>query len=136
MTSIFESIDKNGDGAINFEEFKAFVDSKKTVDDDCILKIMFTAVDVDKNGEINKQEFEKLAQILQSENKDSSRLGFRILFKLIDANSDNKLSYNEVVSFFEANGKPELFDYKRFFAVADADANGTIDMEEFLDYIC
>ncbi|KAL7713710.1 hypothetical protein QTN25_008729 [Entamoeba marina] len=134
LAGSFSAIDKDGNGSIDLNEFVEFVKSKFDVKKESVLKLIFSAIDNDKNGQINEDEFKKFAVVVGKVGVGASDLGVKVLFNLIDANSDGVLTYKEVSSFFKENDSSNAFDINTFYAVADENGDGVISLEEFLKY--
>ncbi|KAL7713993.1 Calcium-binding protein [Entamoeba marina] len=134
--NVFGMMDTDHDGFITFEEMSNMISQRRTLEDPNVLKLIFNAVDEDKNGKIDRNEFFKFSGEMSVLDKDDKLAGHKVLFKLIDKNGDGKLSHNEIKSFFEANGKTEKFDYVKFIEAADKNGDGEISLDEFLAYCC
>lgn len=68
---------------------------------------------------------------------DSERMkGIQDMFKLFDKNGDGQISADEISSLLVAIGRePNEEEIQKFISQSDRDANGEIDLTEFLKFI-
>ena len=154
LRAAFQQMDKNGDGTIDYSEFRsvlAMFDLELTEQD---IREIFDTIDGDRSGSLSIQEFsstfDPLFQKLQrdvSEDirqllKELSRImrhqskSIKQAFIMFDTNRDGRLSYDELVSAFASLFKPGTYTPLQFKACArfmDADGNGEITFSEFRD---
>lgn len=92
LVTEFNKIDKDGDGEISIDEFRAAVTAlgKKTPEE---IEQVFKEIDVDKSGKINYTEF-IAATMNQSVYLKEEKL-FQA-FKMFDKNNDGFISAEEV----------------------------------------
>ena len=65
MEKVFESMDKNGDGSLSIEEIESGLNKKYGgVVDEELAKFFYKAMDSDGNGEIDKEEFVRMFDII------------------------------------------------------------------------
>jgi solute carrier family 25 (mitochondrial phosphate transporter), member 23/24/25/41 len=87
LHDILEAVDTSKDGLIQYSEFKSFIESA-----DRELWRIFTSVDLDRNGKIDKQELQ-VALGRAGLVVDASRL--KDFFDLMDRNNDGVISFEE-----------------------------------------
>ena len=99
LNLVFEEIDQNGDGEIDFEEFVAAFVNKKVLTEEKQLKLAFNVLDANKNGVISLDDFDDLFN-----SYGGARMDRDIWFKLLgeaDKNGDGVVTFPE---FKEAMG--------------------------------
>lgn len=92
IEEIFARVDTDGDGLLSFAEFSAYVDRHERE-----LRTAFAAIDTDGSGEISASEIQQLLNRMQmsctKERRDE-------ILKVLDADGDGSISYEEYRSFF------------------------------------
>lgn len=128
QSELFMRFDTNGDGLISFPEYIFFVTLLSIPESDILATIkMF---DLDRNGEIKKEEFKKVMKFLRANNRQGSaqRDGLRIGLKV-----DNSVDNGGLVEyFFGKDGKDrlQLMNFAQFVK----DLHKEITRLEFLHY--
>ncbi|KAL9599489.1 MAG: hypothetical protein Q9219_003828 [cf. Caloplaca sp. 3 TL-2023] len=87
LRDVFNAVDKNGDGRIEYAEFRSFVEQTENQ----LLKL-FNSIDRDHNGQLDKRELESAftrAGLVVSKPK------FDQFFSEVDANKDGAISFEE-----------------------------------------
>ena len=79
IKKLFEERDKDLDGYMSFEEFSG---------QETKMELAFKAMDIDGNGFISKDEFQRACKKLSPEQVEA-------VFKKFDVNKDNLLNYRE-----------------------------------------
>ncbi|BCS20041.1 calcium-binding mitochondrial carrier protein [Aspergillus puulaauensis] len=87
LRNIFRSVDANGDGIIEYSEFRAFVDSAELE-----LSHLFKSIDHNRNGEIDKDE---LKAAFAKSGVTVSKAKLDKFFADVDTNKDGVISYPE-----------------------------------------
>ncbi|RWA09473.1 hypothetical protein EKO27_g5635 [Xylaria grammica] len=91
LQSLTEAVDTNGDGKIQYEEFRVFVEAAERQ-----LFYLFRSIDRDKNGKLDKEElraaFHKAGLAVPNRRLDA-------FFEDIDHNRDGFISYEEWRNF-------------------------------------
>ncbi|KAI0876392.1 mitochondrial carrier domain-containing protein [Hypoxylon argillaceum] len=91
LKDIIKAVDTNGDGKIQYEEFRVFVEAAERQ-----LFHLFQSIDRDKNGKLDKEElqvaFHKVGLAVPNRRLDE-------FFKDIDHNSDGFITYEEWRNF-------------------------------------
>ncbi|BFU25882.1 calcium-binding protein 1 (EhCBP1), putative [Entamoeba histolytica HM-1:IMSS-B] len=129
--ALFKEIDVNGDGAVSYEEVKAFVSKKRAIKNEQLLQLIFKSIDADGNGEIDQNEFAKFYGSIQGQDLSDDKIGLKVLYKLMDVDGDGKLTKEEVTSFFKKHGIEKVAEQ---VMKADANGDGYITLEEFLEF--
>ncbi|ELP84679.1 calcium-binding protein, putative [Entamoeba invadens IP1] len=129
--AIFNQIDINKDGKVTYDEVKAFVSKKREIKHENLFKVIFKAVDLDNNNEIDIAEFTKFFQSIQGMDLNDAKLGLKVLYKLMDTDNDGKLTRAEVLAFFTKLGAQRVVDH---VMKADKNGDGFITLEEFTSF--
>jgi calcium-dependent protein kinase len=97
IDEIFDSIDTDGDGKIQFSEFQAAFTKMSDVPEDC-LKSVFDAYDRDHDEFINLEELGEMF-----ENKDEEfKKKIEFLMREIDDDEDGKISFEEFKTYLQS----------------------------------
>ncbi|KAI1495274.1 calcium dependent mitochondrial carrier protein [Biscogniauxia mediterranea] len=91
LRNIITAVDRNGDGKIQFEEFRVFVEAAERQ-----LLYLFKSIDHDKNGKLDKEE---LQAALHRAGLAVPMRRLDAFFDDIDHNSDGYISYEEWRNF-------------------------------------
>ena len=123
----FDDIDENGNGAISADDIKKALNQmgKEITDEEA--QEMIAEADLDKNGTVDFPEFVELMR---------KREQHEILetFHAIDNDGSGKLSTKELKDVMKSFGE-KLTDaqLEEMFKNADADGDGQVDYQEFLN---
>ncbi|KAH9754008.1 calmodulin [Citrus sinensis] len=112
----FCMLDRDGDGCITIEELAVAIKSLDQNPTEEELRNMISEVDVNGNGTIEFGEFLNLMARKMKENEAQEEL--KEAFKVFDKDQDGYISPNELRLMIDE---------------VDANGNGTIEFEEFLD---
>jgi len=129
------------EGRLNKSQFQEYYlkasGSKHSAD---FVKHVFRLFDANNDGFISFVEFVVILQIIDSGTQQDKIMK---LFRVFDINNDGSISKNELIAIFKAIGtandirNPEAEALKRIsnkvFAEMDADVDGKITKEEFLE---
>ncbi|KAH0553250.1 hypothetical protein GP486_006594 [Trichoglossum hirsutum] len=87
LKDILEAVDTNGDGRIQYEEFRTFVEATEKE-----LRVLFNSIDRDHNGKLDKDElrtaFAKAGLVVSNSKLD-------LFFEEVDTNHDGVISFDE-----------------------------------------
>lgn len=133
--SVFEKMDRDGNGKVTSAEQKAYREGQfKSMDADRNGKLtgeeflankgdIFDEMDADRNGVVTIQEYVGYwcGKVPKSVKSKKTRAAKKSKFKATDKNRDGKIDDKECVAYSET-----------IFIYADADDNGKITREEFL----
>ncbi|XP_076084618.1 neo-calmodulin-like [Mytilus galloprovincialis] len=94
---MIREVDKNGDGFIDYKEFETIMSKNSKpiclIDyEDEVLRQAFDNFDIDKNGEITKEE---LIMVLQSLGTDTAEMDASEMLREADLNGDGVISFEE-----------------------------------------
>lgn len=128
---VFDKFDKNKDGKISKEEYKAALSllGKGVAASD--VDKSFEFVDTDGDGFISFSEF---VEMMKSYNKGDGvkKSDIRSAFKMFDKNGDGKISADELLQVLKNLGeKCSLDSCRKMIRGVDADGDGLIDIDEF-----
>jgi Ca2+-binding EF-hand superfamily protein len=135
LSRIFDRLDIDGDNRISSDEIKKFLNSLRTPVNDFYIEKIISEFDSNRDGDIEKREF------LNKMNKQSGKVNrgdlteLLEIFKLFDANHDNKICEQDLQNIMKALG--ENFDEEtckemiRFLG----DENGYINFNKFFDLV-
>ena len=134
IRELFDGVDTDGSGAIDFDEFKEAISDLFDTLTDKDARTLFNYFDTDKNGTIDFDEFKSLAECVSGENSD---VGFiKLLFIMADDNGDGLLSPSEFahcVSAIDSSLTEE--EAEIIFKKIDANGDGCLSFEEFQTFI-
>lgn len=130
MKWVFEKFDKNKDGKISLEEYKA---AAKALDKGIICENdavkAFKAMDSDKDGFIDFKEF---MEMFNGEGSKIKEEDIKSAFQVFDINGDGKISAEELSQIFKRLGEScSLSACKKMVKGVDSDGDGLIDLNEF-----
>ncbi|KAI0900340.1 mitochondrial carrier [Annulohypoxylon nitens] len=91
LKTIIKVVDSNGDGKIQYEEFRVFVEAAERQ-----LYVLFKSIDRDQNGKIDKEEFH---HAVQHAGLAVPMRRLNELFENIDHNRDGFITYEEWRNF-------------------------------------
>jgi Ca2+-binding EF-hand superfamily protein len=126
---MFQKLDQNGDGKVTKDEMSAAQPQDgqgPSVDE------IFSQVDTNQDGSIDESENDAFLQQMEANRPpgpppDASKMAEE-LFKKADADSDGKITKDELAQALPQNGKgPSVDD---IFKDADTDGDGTISQSE------
>lgn len=100
LSQHFQTLDKDGEGFISFEDLWEVLYSMKGIDlNEDELRAIIEKVDADNNGKINYTEF-LMVSMNQEQLLSNDRL--EAAFKMFDKNGDNEVSVDEIKSMLES----------------------------------
>ena len=125
---LFKRADKNQDGIVSTEECAAILESIFGKLPRKRIHKMVNDTDLNKDGNIDYQEFTKMLQKRARKNK------FLKAFQLLDCNGDGKISKDEIKSVIKQCGGT-LFDeeIEKTIEDVDKDGDGYLNYNEFLN---
>lgn len=141
VQTMFKFMDANGDGHIDYEEYKKVVKATKAsteqekVDE---VRAVFMLIDKDGNGYISVEEFYDFLVITNPGVKIEIEQ-VRGTFKILDTNGDGHISYDEfkkMAGAMKTAIKDEKVDEVRAgFVVIDKNGDNFISPEEFFEFL-
>ncbi|XP_065655143.1 uncharacterized protein LOC105847916 isoform X4 [Hydra vulgaris] len=150
FTAIFKSIDKDGSGELDFDEFVAgvsLIEKLKSKPGNAIAewKSLFQKADSDSSGNIDKGELKKILKELNAYPGDKEYDfvfkefdidDFYRFFKEADADNTGNIDEKEMEKLLRAiNLYPGNKEFYAQFQLADCDGSGHLDFEEFVKLI-
>ncbi|KAH7566569.1 hypothetical protein ACOSP7_023127 [Xanthoceras sorbifolium] len=133
MRWVFDKFDTNKDGKISREEYKAALKllGKGTAEPNEVAK-SFQFVDTDGDGFIDFKEF---MEMMQNNMGDGvKKTDIHSAFKMFDTNGDGKISAEELMQVLKNIGERcSLDSCRKMIRGVDADGDGLIDMDEFMN---
>ncbi|XP_021737140.1 calmodulin-like protein 1 [Chenopodium quinoa] len=130
MRQVFDRFDKNKDGKISQEEYKAILRAMGK-DESVVREVgkIFQVADSNKDGYIDFKEF----MALHKDGGGVRTMDIRNAFRVFDLDEDGKISAEEVHEMLKRLGERcTLADCKNMVKAADTDGDGFINMNEFI----
>ena len=127
LREVFESIDKNGDGLLSYDELQlALIENKL----DFNVNEIIEEIDIDHSGYIDYTEF-LMATVDRSTLYGKQRI--KEVFNVLDTNNDGKISAKELKVML--GGDRERTSYvNQIIKESDIDGDGEIDINEFMGH--
>jgi len=129
LKETFQSLDKNGDGSITFEELKAGLAHKENAE---TLINLLKSADTDNSGAIDYTEF--IAATLDAQTYMRNDY-LRTAFEMFDRDGSGSIDKNELCQILQGEGMEGLVpkdELMRYIQEVDNDGDGEIDFDEFL----
>lgn len=98
---IFQNVDVNHNGAIDFSEFLMANMQKQNIMHKDMLKAAFSEFDTDGNGVITLDELENVFQLPSSSNREHQKEDVIKLFNAVDTNHDGNVDFDEFLKMME-----------------------------------
>ena len=125
-----KEIDENGDGEIDFEEFKAYIKSKSKN------KRLKRNSKSSADNAVKHSRSDEKAQSSKTLTKDGNDDKLLQLWNVMDTDGSGHLTMEELKQGFEKSGiKMNEDQVQRLAKHIDTDKSGVIDFEEFKAYI-
>jgi len=134
LQELFAHFDSDGSGELGKDEVAELLATLGTTLNDEELGRLIKLMDKDGNGEISLDE---LATVMLSmkQTKKLSEVGLE-LFDKFDKDGEGEISLDEMIETFSGVGKNwDMEDVKAFFDLIDLDKSGSVDKEEFMQFI-
>jgi Ca2+-binding EF-hand superfamily protein len=130
----FDDADKDKSGFLSQEELVAALRKNGYKGTDDQIKAMFNSVDFSGDNKISLDEY--LAAMGQVPPKEHKAATMRSLFRSFDKDGSGSIDRAELDAVFKEMGKSFTDDeLKRMIQLADKDATGTLEYEEFIGYV-
>ena len=132
LKKIFQAFDKDKDGQLNYQEFKAGLlrlKSHKIKPDE--IHSYFSTIDTHKNGKIDYSEF--IAACLQK-NIILKEENLLEAFSMLDKDNTGKISKSALMSVLKLQSKDDSY-VNELIKNADKNQDGFIDYKEFLEFM-
>ena len=134
LRELFNHFDADGSGELGKEEVGELLATLGTNLNDEELDKLIKVMDKDGNGEIDLDE---LASVMlnMKQTKKLSEVGLE-LFEKFDPDGSGEVSLDEMIETFSKVGKNwDMEDVVAFFELIDLDKSGSVDKEEFMQFI-
>ena len=129
LKEIFEELDRNGDGNINFEELQQGLGKRENAAD--LLEVL-KAADTDNSGTINYTEFLAATMNTQTFLREDY---LKTAFQMFDQDGSGKIDRNELHQLLAGDQFKDVYTQEQLeTAIKEVDDNGDgeIDFNEFL----
>jgi len=129
LKEIFEELDKNGDGNINFVELQQGLGKRENAAD--LLEVL-KAADTDNSGTINYTEFLAATMNTQTFLREDY---LKTAFQMFDQDGSGKIDRDELHTLLAGDQFKDVYTKEQLdYAIKEVDDNGDgeIDFEEFL----
>ncbi|MES1910316.1 MAG: hypothetical protein MHM6MM_002932 [Cercozoa sp. M6MM] len=103
LERMIATVDTDGDGQIDFDEFVSMMTSLTPQADE--LRVAFNFFDVDGDGSITAEE---LAQTLQTLGEHVTESDITIMMGDADSDGDGRIDFEEFKKLFRAHGPPKV----------------------------
>lgn len=125
INSIFNAVDLDGSGSIDFKELTNYLSSLGYSPK--VIKTLFKKMDLDQSGDISRKEFYHAMGELDSA-KDAD-----LIFTLIDTDGSGSIDLDELMDhlLFSSSSDYSREEIKKLFTKMDLDQNNEISREEF-----
>lgn len=140
---MFHSADKDDSGLLSFTEMSLVLREGNPELTDKELALLFREIDTNGDLTVDFKEFAKYLNSMSAGKLQKSKSREQVTaerckeeFFKVDENSDGKLSREEMAELLR-KGNPEITEDELtlLFDTMDQDGNGSLDFEEFVDYI-
>ena len=139
----FKSWDLDGDGAISFTELQSAVKKTGQKMSEEEMNAIFVIGDVDQNGALDLEEFQKLMLPTTSDVIAKFRASHKTVkdvqqaFKKFDMNGDGAIDRQELTQALSSSGQNfTQQEINAIFNAADVNKDGDVDYEEFIGLMC
>lgn len=129
LKEIFEELDRNGDGNINFEELQQGLGQRENA---ASLLEVLRAADIDNSGTINYTEFLAATMSTQTFLREDY---LKTAFQMFDQDNSGKIDTKELHTLLAGEEFKDVYtDQQLEKAIKEVDENGDgeIDFQEFL----
>ena len=133
VRAVFCSIDKDGNGRIDRDEFFSFLTSLGAKMERREADVLFHGIDKDSNGTICFEEFyESFIRMVMGVSNTDEEAKLRTAFLKADRDGSGAVSFREFAEFaWAARRSIAMDDLARSFDKLDVDKTGEIDFSEF-----
>ena len=105
LSRMFHRLDADGNESISPEEIKIFFNSLRTPVNEYYIEKLLKNFDLDNDGDIQKSEFIKRMKLQENKGNTSDLTELLEIFKLFDANHDNKICDQDLQNILKALGE-------------------------------
>jgi Ca2+-binding EF-hand superfamily protein len=135
LSKIFDRLDIDKDNSISTDEIKRFLNSLRSPINDFYIEKIVREFDSNHDGDIQKKEFLSKMKKQASKGKNSDLTELLEIFKLFDANHDEKICHQDLQNILKALG--ENFDGETCKEMMKllSDGSGSINFSEFFELV-
>jgi Ca2+-binding EF-hand superfamily protein len=135
INKIFEKLDLDGDNKIDAEEIKKFLSTLRTPINDYFIQKLIKEFDINNDGEIQKKEFLERMGSQKDTGYGNELTELLEVFKLFDANQDNKICINDLQNVMNALGENFEDETVKDMMKYLSSGNDFIDFSRFFDLV-
>jgi len=140
VQNAFKKFDSNNDGAIDRSELTKALTSGGMNFTQQEIDALFNAADVDKDGQVDYEEFIGLmcpsaaAIVCKFRSQYKNLDDVKAAFKRFDSNGDGALSRNELAAAMKSSGQSYSdVEIDAIFSLGDTDGDGEVSLQEFVE---
>merc|ERR1719474_1558216 len=140
VQNAFKKFDSNNDGAIDRSELTNALTSGCMNFTQQEIDALFNAADVDKDGQVDYEEFIGLmcpsaaAIVCKFRSQYKNLDDVKAAFKRFDSNGDGALSRNELAAAMKSSGQSYSdVEIDAIFSLGDTDGDGEVSLQEFVE---
>jgi calcium-binding protein CML len=135
INKIFEKLDIDGDNRIDAEEIKQFLSTLRTPLNDYFIQKLINEFDINNDGEIQKTEFIEKMRSNKDVGYGNELTELLEIFRLFDANQDNKICINDLQNVMNALGENFEDETVKEMMKYLSSGNNFIDFSRFFDLV-
>jgi Ca2+-binding EF-hand superfamily protein len=135
LNKVFEKLDIDGDKKISSAEIKQFLNSLRTPLNDYFIQKLVKEFDANNDGEIQKGEFMERMRIQKDKVYGNELTELLEVFKLFDANEDNKICVDDLQNVMNALGENFSDETVKDMMKYISGNTGSIDFSRFFDLV-
>jgi Ca2+-binding EF-hand superfamily protein len=135
LSKIYDMLDVDGDEKITSEEIKRFLNTLKSPVNDFYIQKIIRDFDSNKDGDIQKKEFLERMKSQSDKGYGNELTELLEIFKLFDANHDNKICDQDLRNIMNALGENFDEDTCKEMMKHLSDRTGSISFSKFFDLV-
>merc|ERR1712167_61018 len=130
----FSLFDTDDSGTISQEEFRKVCLAVQVTPTDDELKVMIAALDTDKSGDIDLNEFLSAMQTRIGDGEDEEVI--KEAFQIFDLDGDGSLSHDEISEVLSRLGeKMDEDEIAELIKAVDINEDGQVQVDEFINMV-
>lgn len=135
INKVFDKLDLDNDKKISTQEIKQFLNSLRTPINDYFIQKLIKEFDVNNDGEIQQVEFTERMRTQKDKVYGNELTELLEVFKLFDANEDNKICIDDLQNVMNALGENFEDDTVKDMMKYLSKNSGSIDFSLFFDLV-